>query len=139
MSLVYFCDRNLGKSFPGKLRELGLWVEKHDDHFQQDTPDEVWIKQVSLEGWIILTLDDGFRRKPVEKAAVQSFGAQVIVLPSPKSPSSGWLMDLAWDFYQAQPKVRAFLARHQPPFIAKFRVDSSKRGRKQYRLDKMPL
>lgn len=139
MSLVYFCDRNLGKGFPERLRELGLWAEKHDDHFQQDTPDELWIQQVSLRGWIILTLDDGFRHKPAEKAAVWHSGARVIVLPTPKSRSSGWLLDLAWEFYQAQPKVQAFLAGYHPPFMAKFRASPSKKGRKRYRLDKLPL
>ncbi|WP_243031027.1 hypothetical protein [Thermus altitudinis] len=47
MSPTYFCDRNLGRKFPLHLRQLGLTVELHDDHFSQEERDEIWIPQVS--------------------------------------------------------------------------------------------
>lgn len=139
MRPVYFCDRNLGKQFPEKLRELGIQAEKHDDHFPQATPDEVWIQQVSAKGWVILTLEDRFRYTPVEKAAILHYGARVIVLPSPKSRASGWLIGLAEEFYKAHPKVEHFLRGQAPPFLVKFRINSSKTGRKRYRFDVISL
>jgi hypothetical protein len=36
---VFFTDRDLGKKFPEILRAAGPKVERHADHFRQDTLD----------------------------------------------------------------------------------------------------
>lgn len=36
MSRVFFTDRDLGKRFPDILREAGLTVQRHVDHFPHD-------------------------------------------------------------------------------------------------------
>ena len=41
---LHYCD--LGKIFPRILREAGLTVERHDDHFDENTTDEVWLQEV---------------------------------------------------------------------------------------------
>jgi hypothetical protein len=38
---VFFTDRDLGKRFPEILRAAGLTVQRHSDHFEPETPDEV--------------------------------------------------------------------------------------------------
>ena len=41
MSRVFFVDRDLGRHIlPDALELAGLAVERHDSHFQPDTPDE---------------------------------------------------------------------------------------------------
>lgn len=65
MSRVFFTDRDLGKQFPARLREAGLQVERHADHFQPATPDEVWLPEVGRRGWVVLTHDERIRYKPV--------------------------------------------------------------------------
>jgi len=46
-SAVFFIDRCVGKkSVAGPLREAGLTVELHDDHFPQDALDEDWLPEV---------------------------------------------------------------------------------------------
>ena len=40
MNPVFFTDRDLGKRFPAILRDAGLTVERHADHFAHDCPDE---------------------------------------------------------------------------------------------------
>jgi len=41
-------------------------VEIHDDHFAPDTPDTVWLAEVGVRGWIVLTKDNRIRRHPLE-------------------------------------------------------------------------
>lgn len=139
MSPVFFCDRNLGKGFARRLRELGLAVELHDDHFPPDEPDEDLLRTVALQGWVVLTLDKRMRYRQEEKAAILGYGAGVILLPFPKNPQKDWLLVLASEFYQAQPKVLAFLQRTPPPFLARFHVDPRKSGRKRHRIKAIPL
>jgi hypothetical protein len=43
VSRVFFTDRDLGKQFPARLREAGLAVERHADHFAADAPDSAWL------------------------------------------------------------------------------------------------
>ncbi len=45
-----FFDRNIGKNLPRALSRLGLDVEWHDKHFQQNTSDEEWLNQVGKRG-----------------------------------------------------------------------------------------
>jgi len=78
VSPVFFCDRNLGKGFARRLRELGLAVELHDDHFPLDEPDEDLLRAVALQGWVVLTLDKRMRYRQEEKAAILGYGAGVI-------------------------------------------------------------
>jgi hypothetical protein len=42
--LIFFTDRDLGRQFPALLRDAGVRLERHDDHFGPDTPDEEWAK-----------------------------------------------------------------------------------------------
>jgi hypothetical protein len=139
VSPVFFCDRNLGKRFALELRKLGLSVELHDDHFAPNAPDEDLLRFVASRGWVVLTLDKRMRYRQEEKAAILHYGAGVILLSFPKNPQKDWLLVLASEFYQAQSKVEAFLQRTPPPFLARFRVDPSKSGRKHYRMEAIPL
>ncbi|AEV15107.1 hypothetical protein TCCBUS3UF1_570 [Thermus sp. CCB_US3_UF1] len=136
---VYFCDRNLGKGFPQRLRELGLEIKAHDELFSPDTPDEEWIPQVSAQGWVILTLDAQLRYRPVERAILRSFGARVILFTQPKQPERGWLLLLAEEFAQAQGKVTGFLKQNSAPFVVRFSVDPKKRGSRRYQLFPLKL
>lgn len=114
MTVVYFTDRDLGKRFPDILRSCGLKVERHVDHFADDTTDDVWLEQIGQRGWIALTHDRRIRYKPNELSAVIRHGVGLLVIigaaPYP---------DLARAFVATLPRVEDFLSRHKPPFIAK--------------------
>jgi hypothetical protein len=43
LKFVFFTDRDLGKRFPEILANTGLSVERHDDVFPPDCPDETWL------------------------------------------------------------------------------------------------
>ena len=64
MNPVFFTDRDLGKRFPAILRDAGLTVERHADHFAHDCPDETWLEVVGKRGWAAITHDGRIRYKP---------------------------------------------------------------------------
>lgn len=136
MSPTYFCDRNLGRKFPLRLRELGLAVELHDDHFSQEERDEIWIPQVSRQGWVILTLDERIRFNKVEKELLLAYRARVILLPNPNQRTPGWLLQVAEEFVRAQAQVERFLNKTPSPFVARFWV-THKEGNARYRLQRL--
>jgi uncharacterized protein with PIN domain len=62
-------DHSLGtKAVAIALREAGARVEILEDHFSEDTDDEIWI-EVAQRGWVILTKDVAIRKRPLELAA----------------------------------------------------------------------
>jgi hypothetical protein len=120
LSFVYFTDRDLGKRFPDILKSAGLTVERHADHFADDTPDEVWLEAVGKRGWIALTHDRRIRYKPNERNAVIRHGAALLVIVG-----AAPFPDLAWAFVATLSVIERFLHRHKPPFIAKVYRPSS--------------
>lgn len=64
MSSTFFTDRDLGKMFPAILREAGILVERHADHFDQNEKDEVWLAEVGRRGWVALTHNLRIRYQP---------------------------------------------------------------------------
>ena len=114
MSVVFFTDRDLGKDFPRILREAGLTVERHDDHFRPDTPDEEWLAEVGRRGWIAITHDKRIRYKPNELAAVMAHRVSLLVLIG-RPP----MAELATSFVATLERILRFTREHRPPYIAK--------------------
>lgn len=114
MSHVYFTDRDLGKSFPRVLRAAGLRVERHLDHFEHNTPDDVWLAQVSARGWIAVTHNLRIRYTPNElEAVVQHRASLLVVIGAAKH------VELAEAFVTTLSRIEKFVAAQGPPFIAK--------------------
>jgi hypothetical protein len=111
---VFFTDRDLGKQFPEILRAAGLTVHRHGDHFEAETPDEVWLAAIGAQGWIAVTHDRQIRYKPNERDAVMRHGVALLVVVG-----AAPLPELADNFVVTLPRVRRFLLRNRPPFIAK--------------------
>jgi hypothetical protein len=122
LNFVYFTDRDLGIRFPEILRSAGLTVERHVDRFAPETPDEVWLQAIGERGWIALTHNRRIRYTPNERDAVMRHRVALLVIvgtaPYP---------NLAHAFVATVPRIERFLARHDPPFIAKvFRPSPAK-------------
>jgi len=118
---VFFTDRDLGKRFPEILRDAGLSVERHADHFAHDCPDEDWLQSIGRRGWIAITHDSRIRYKPNELAAVMHHRVALLVVighaPYPQ---------LADAFVATQTRILHFIERHEPPYIAKIYRPSPK-------------
>jgi hypothetical protein len=114
VSPVFFTDRDLGKKFPQILREAGLTVERHADHFAADTPDEQWLEVIGRHRWIAITHDGRIRYKPNELAAVMLHRVPLLVVighaPYP---------ELARAFVATGARILHFIDQHEPPYIAK--------------------
>lgn len=114
--MEYFADRNLGaKIFPAALRAAGIKVHAHNEHFAHDAADADWIPVVAQRGWVILTSDAAIRRNPLERAAVLTSGAAMLVLVGANAKTA----ELARNFVNTLPKIESFLARESVPLMAK--------------------
>lgn len=80
MSVVFFTDRDLGLKFPAILREAGLSVETHGDHFPPTCPDSTWLATVAAKRWVALTHDGRIRYKPNELAEVIRHRVSLLVV-----------------------------------------------------------
>lgn len=97
------------------LRNAGVTVEVHNDHFPPDARDDTWLLEVGKRGWVVLTKDDRIRYRSTERAAVVAAHVALFAL------SSGNLTggEMAQAFVVALPRMSRVLATHRPPFIAK--------------------
>lgn len=114
MPTVFFTDRDLGKKFPAILRNSGLTVERHADHFADDCPDPEWLREIGTRGWVAVTHDGRIRYKPNELAAVIEHRVALLVVVG-KAPYP----QLAHAFVATQGRILRFVEEHRPPYIAK--------------------
>ena len=114
MTLVYFTDRDLGLRFPEILKNAGLTVERHRDHFRHDAADEDWLAEIGRRDWVALTHNSRIRYTPNEKEAVLRHRVRLLVIigdaPYP---------ELARSFVVTLHRIEAFLEQNPPPLIAK--------------------
>ena len=96
------------------LRDAGVQVERHLDHFERGTPDEVWLPFVGNKGWILLTSDGRIRYRSNEKQAVIENRVRMFYFSN--NNMNGLQMATALE--KALPKIFKLCAKHQPPFFA---------------------
>ena len=114
-TITFFIDRCLGKKLANVLREQGISVEIHDDHFAKDAPDVAWLPEVGSRGWVVLTKDERIAKRNLERLAVASAGIKMFVLVSQNLSGS----DTAAAFTKAIPAMERFIQNLSAPFIAK--------------------
>lgn len=113
---VFFIDRCLGSvRLAAALRQSGITVEIHDDHFPKDAQDEDWLPEVGKRGWIVLTKDSRIAKRTSERLAVASANIRMFVLASQNLPGQ----DMVEVFRKAFMAMQAFTRKNPSPFIAK--------------------
>ena len=115
---TFFTDRDLGHRFAQLLRDAGVRVERHDDHFKPTAPDDEWIAKVGERGWIALTRDARIRYSPLALSVLRESKARVFVLVGKLTTEQAAELFLRW-----QSRVEALVAGETKPFIAKVRRD----------------
>ena len=55
--MIFFADRDLGSSFPQILSDAGIHVERHDDHFPNNTPDDIWLPEALTTAGFLPRID----------------------------------------------------------------------------------
>jgi hypothetical protein len=109
---TFFVDRSSGRyELSDGLRELGLNVERHDDHFAPETIDPDWIEVCAENEWIIISSDLNIKRNVLERLA--KLGAFFF---TSAQITSGEQIKL---FAKAIPKIARMLVTQPRPFIAR--------------------
>jgi len=114
--IVFFIDRCLGKRYIVEaLKDTGISVEIHDDHFPQAAQDVTWMPEVGKRGWIILTKDAAIGRNQLERQAVAYAGIRMFALASQNLSGR----EMAEIFRVAILAMQKFIEKNPAPFIAK--------------------
>lgn len=113
---VFFIDRSLGKNVvPFALREAGINVEIHSDHFPDDAPDELWLAECGRRNWVVLAKDKQIRYNELERIALLTAGVASFILISGNLAGP----EMAAAYVKALPRIARFLSGQKRPFIAK--------------------
>lgn len=119
--MEFFADRNLGTgTFPRILRDAGVTIHLHQDHFRQDAPDVEWMPEVARLGWPILSPDIRISRDRLEVAAIMTSGAAVFCLSGGHCTAEAKAMNVL----RCLPQITRVLTTADPPFIAKVYLPS---------------
>jgi uncharacterized protein YbjT (DUF2867 family) len=106
----------LGKKIiAAKLRQCGLTVEVHDDHFPQNAPDEDWLLEVGKRRWIVLTKDDRMRYRPAALEAYRSNKVRVFIFGSGEMKAQ----EMADAFITALLRILRLVRNNPAPFFAR--------------------
>jgi arsenate reductase-like glutaredoxin family protein len=118
---IFFIDRCLGsKKIVAALRQAGITVEIHDDHFLPDAADVDWLPKVGEWGWVVLTKDANIARRTLEKIAVTHANVQLFILTAQQLAST----DMIAILLKAIVPMQQFVHKYPAPFIAKIHRDS---------------
>lgn len=113
-STVFFVDRSLGKRVVAQaLRDAGVAVKVHDDHFPQDATDVEWLTAAGKQDWVVLSKDKQIRRNPLERAAIATASVKAFFLT--QQGISG--PEMASIFVKALPGMVARADSQPGPFI----------------------
>lgn len=113
---VFFVDRCLGSNtVPTALRQAGLTIQIHDDHFPRDEPDLSWLPAVGSRGWAVLTEDRHIKTRVLELAALLKAQTHVFVLRPVKSLSG---QQKAAAFCAAAKQMHEIVLHKSPPVLA---------------------
>jgi hypothetical protein len=95
------------------LRDAGYSVEIHDDHFDQETADDVWLRAAGERDWVVLSKDDNIRRRAGEIGAIRAARVSFFVLG--RGNFTG--QQMAEVFVKAMPQIERAIRDHRPPLV----------------------
>lgn len=107
---------------PDALQKHGWLVERHDDHFAQDTRDEVLFREIAARGWIFLTQDKKIRTRVPERRELLRHGLRTVSVASTANLSAA---DTVAALLRAEAALTGALKRETPPFIIAVYKDGS--------------
>jgi hypothetical protein len=119
---TFFVDRSSGKyELVDGLRALGLNVERHDDHFDSETLDPVWIAACGKNGWVIVSSDKAIKRNELEKTAILNAGVAAFFFTSANITSAQQIEA----FHKAGKRIAGLILNTKRPFVARISQDGS--------------
>jgi PIN like domain len=103
------------KQLAGLLEKEGFHVRVHDDHFDPDEEDEIWLASCGQRGWIAITPDKRILKDPLSMKAIGANRGRVFFLPHNNKNPQMWAPILVANWT----KISRIIATKAPPFIAK--------------------
>ena len=75
---TFFLDRaSESKSLRTALQAIGARVEIHRDHYEEDEDDQIWLPDVALKGWVIISQD---QFNELERQAIRNAGGRAFLI-----------------------------------------------------------
>jgi len=105
----------LGKRQLASLLQAANFVVKvHDEIFNPDEADDVWLAGCGQRRWIVITADKRILRDPLSMAAIGANKCRVFFLPQNNKNPQSWapILISAWT------ELHRILATREPPFVA---------------------
>lgn len=119
---TFFIDRSSGKSIlAGGLKELGLNIEKHDDHFAQNVLDVEWLRICGENNWIVISSDKAIKKNPLEKTALLNARVAAFFFTSAELTSAQQIEIIS----KGLKRIANFVLNNKRPFIARLEKDGS--------------
>lgn len=103
------------------LKNLGLKIERHDDHFTETTIDVEWISHCGEKQWIIVSSDRNIKKNALEKQAIMASGVAAFFFTSASITSDQQIEA----FSKALKRISNFVQSHTRPFIARINTDGT--------------
>jgi hypothetical protein len=117
-----FLDRDQGdKIMPDILKKAGIRVECHSKYFVHNTKDDVWIREVSGKGWLIITSDKKIENDPDSRLAVIESKAKIYFLEENNSRAVYW----AASILVSKERIYELARDHSGPFYINLHRKSS--------------
>lgn len=111
---VFFLDKSVGAvTLARALRDRGVRVDPHREHFPPGTPDERWLRTVGAYGWIVVTRDQRIRYRKVEQQALLEASVRAFVFTGGSATGE----QTAEAVVRALPKILEIVRSERPPFI----------------------
>ncbi len=114
--LTLYFDRCFGSRFPKAVESLRppFQVRSHFGmRFIDTTPDDVWLRQVGANGWIVLSHDARFHLDSAALEAIKQFRIGCFYLWGAQVPVWNKVGFLTAVF----PKIKKIVASEKPPYI----------------------
>ena len=99
------------------MQQAGATVVIHQTHFanRQGVKDEEWLREIAQQGWVVLTKDKNFKRRPLEREAILAGRVRAFFLSATNLSTE----QVAQTFVDALPRIVLLCAKHKGPFIAR--------------------
>jgi PIN like domain len=114
--LTFFLDRALGKRFIVQAlskRNPEITVKLLDDYFEANVADEEWLRFVGQKGWLAITKDKRIRYRTPALDVIKKEKVKLFIFT--RGNLTG--QEMAEILTKAIPRIKRFLAKHEPPFI----------------------
>ena len=124
--LTFLVDESVGaKIVPEALRELGAVVHTVAERFGQGAPDEQWLVEAGLQGWVVVTRDRMIRKRPNELAALRDANVRAFALTAGAQTGQA----AAELLRRRAQKIRNHCRSEKPPFLVTITGSQMKRER----------